>query len=344
MIIRKATKEFLQLHNSLKMIKEFLLYLYDKLWTNITNKENRLWNFLAFYGVGIGVILGTATDTDEKLSFGIGFFLLVITYWAAEITLSADWWSVRNRLMIRGIESRTYEARKGIIPGKYHGPKYSSESLHVISLLVLALLAVLIFSFFTGVFEAGQKINNLSDLIQLLITYSFSVFVLGKCANKRENLIKKYYIVFRELNRDFKELNRNFKELGTIEGYCSEKQIDDREKQDKNSLGWRLHILFFYVIFTLILTVKYHEFARNNINLEFQTFLIFQVISLLIFIIQWIRYKQNLELFGFNFLFWKEKNWLFSFGNFLLILFILISLVSPLWNIILEGILNINPL
>ena len=31
--------------------KDFQLHLYDKLWENIIHKDNRLWTFLAIYGV-----------------------------------------------------------------------------------------------------------------------------------------------------------------------------------------------------------------------------------------------------------------------------------------------------
>lgn len=312
--------------------KEFLLHLYDKLWENITNKENRLWNFLAFYGVGIGIVLGTATD--GKLSFEVGFFLLVLTYWAAEITLSADWWSVRNRLMIRGIESRAYEAIKGVIPRKYRGPKYSSESLHLASLFVLAVLGLIIFAFSAGVFEAGQKIKDLPDIIKILITYFLLVLAFGRFANKREFLIKKYYDIFREFNKDFRELNIQ---------YFSDKEIECRERKDKNSLTWRSQILFFYFILTLIVSVKYYELSsEDNVNVAIQRFFIFQFISLVVFIVQWVLYQKHLEAYGFDISTWEEKTWIFSFTNLLLIVFILISLVSPLWNSILEEILKLT--
>ena len=45
---------------------EFMLHLYDKLWENIVNKENRtLWTFLTVYGAGIRL---TVLEPDDRTS------------------------------------------------------------------------------------------------------------------------------------------------------------------------------------------------------------------------------------------------------------------------------------
>ena len=171
---------------------EFLLHLYDKLWENITYKENRLWTFLTVYGASIGIILGTGAT--ESIGLQAGWLILLLTYWAIELIMDADWWSVRNRLIIGRIEERAPDATKGVIPSFYRSPGYYGESIHNASLFVFAAIGAFVFFKSIGYFDGSwSREMSLSKLVGITILYGIAIFTLFQCLSRRERRINEYY-------------------------------------------------------------------------------------------------------------------------------------------------------
>ena len=213
---------------------EFMLHLYDKLWENIVNKENRLWTFLTVYGAGIGIILGTGTTESFRLPAGC--LILVLTYWAMELIIDADWWSVRNRLMIGRIEKRFGDATKGIIPSFYHSPGYHGEGIHKASLLALALIGFFIFLSSLGYLDGSCfRERSMSRLLGVTALYGSAVLSLVRCLLCRERRIAEYHETRGDLVQDDPAEPRDGEVL----------------RKDKRREGWHLRVIFTYIIATL---------------------------------------------------------------------------------------------
>ena len=177
------------------------MHLYDKLWENIIHKENRLWTFLTVYGAGIGVIIGTGVTESFRLPAGC--LILILTYWAMELIIDADWWSVRNRLMIGRIEQRFPDATKSIIPTFYNSPGYRGESIHKASLVALTSVGFFIFLNSLGYIDGSWlREKSLSRLLGVTALYGIAVFSLIRCLLGHEGRIAEYHQTRGDLIRD----------------------------------------------------------------------------------------------------------------------------------------------
>ena len=264
--------------------QEFQLHLYDKLWENIIHKENRLWTFLTVYGTAIGIAIGTGVA--KTLRFETGFIILLLTYWAAEIIIDAEWWSVRNRLMVRGIERRAHEAIKGIIPSYYHKPFYAGEALLKISLFVFAVVGVTIFALSIGAFERSWEIESLWEFCRITLLYSMSAFFLIRCMHNHEKRIKDYYSIFKNLN----EQERRAGQEGIIP--VSLEELNQSEDRDRKGLSWRLQVLCLYLVVTIAIALRYFQTVDLWI---FVLFCLIQVALIACFLIQRGRYNRSDE-------------------------------------------------
>ncbi len=180
--------------------KDFLLHLYDKLWDNINEKEATVWTFLSVYGAVIGLALGSATFKSIGI-YGV-FAALLLTYWAAHIVLNADWWSIRNRAMVSRIERRFPNARKGVIPTFYSGPRYTNQPLNGISLLVLMFIAYFLYLKTILTYFESDTIRSLSTLAQIsLLQFVFVALAYNALAIEEGNL-HDYFTTYDDLRKD----------------------------------------------------------------------------------------------------------------------------------------------
>ena len=122
---------------------DLLKSLYDKLWTNVWNKENRVWMFLSFYSAGVALALNSGLLTQ----FGLlaPFIVVQLTAWGVHIIIDADWWSIRNRLMVEQIERRYRHQFIAVVPSEYQEPRFSADQLYRFSILVLVVLGGVVF-------------------------------------------------------------------------------------------------------------------------------------------------------------------------------------------------------
>jgi hypothetical protein len=119
--------------------------LYDKLWENIHNKEARVWTFLSFYGAAITLFFSANVSSDLRI---LGFpIVLLISFWAINFVLQAEWWQVRNLLMIRRIQASN-PSIAAIVPSKYQTSSYDPDTLYSLSLIVLGAMSIFVFSAF----------------------------------------------------------------------------------------------------------------------------------------------------------------------------------------------------
>jgi hypothetical protein len=117
--------------------------LYDKLWENMANRDGRVWTFLSFYGAALAFFFGGDNHTELRL---LGLPLIfAISIWTIKIVLSAEWWMIRNQMMVVRVELSDLTHFKGIIPKIYQYPSYGPESLAVMSLYVLSIISFVIF-------------------------------------------------------------------------------------------------------------------------------------------------------------------------------------------------------
>jgi hypothetical protein len=269
--------------------KEFHLALYNKLWENILNKDNRLWTFLAVYGAVIGVAFGISDANSFRVEGGI--FVAVLTYWAAEIVMSSDWWSIRNRLMVRGIERRVGDATKGVIPYYYQSPEYSSESINNVNLFVFGLIACIFFALSVGLFSDNLSKFSEPEFISITILYLLSIIFIFLIGHRREKHISYFFRMFKVLNEEEKGI--------VIEGVASveDDEIDRSEKRNRNSRTFRLYILILYLIFTIILGIRYIFMLKGNI---FLLYVVIQLFFIVIYVYQWITYSVGEKIYGFS--------------------------------------------
>ena len=338
---------------------EFQRHVYDKLWENINQKENRLWTFLAVYGGAIGIAFGTGAAQNLKPE--IGFVLLSLTYWALEIILGAEWWSARNRLMIRGIELQNQKAIVGVIPTFYIRGGYIVEPLLNASLLIISAVGLIIFSMSVKAFDGNATVVSKLELAKIILNYfAFSWFVI-RITHYRETRIREYFRTLKDLNIQLKtkldagEINNL--DLYDLENSKLEKLVEiidpskdfirDKEIEDKTKHSFRVWSLVIYTISTFMISriffnLKINVFHYNFISLNlFNLFMLFYAIILFVCLYQNSLYNKYSSLYGFPFLemFKKNKQKPLSYekyfqryfwSNFLILVFFIGSVIFPL--------------
>jgi hypothetical protein len=254
--------------NHLSAGEEVQLRVYDKLWENIIHKENRLWTFLAIYGAAVGFIVSQDLKQLNEFRYPAYLVLLLLTYWAAEIVIDSDWWSVRNRLMIRGIEQQHQSALRGVIPSVYNAVGYRGESLHAATLIVVCIVGLATY-FITmeAIFSAKEKP---SPSYWAVAIYAFGAFAVVRCLHVRERRLRDYYSTLRDLNV----------QRPTLE----EKDIRAPETGDYGRIAWRVWALLLYVGFTAEVTWRTWNAMDEMIR---GMFLTTQLAMLGLFLLQW---------------------------------------------------------
>jgi hypothetical protein len=214
---------------------ELQLRVYDKLWENIIHKENRLWTFLAIYGAAVGFIVSQDLAELGDFRYAAYFTLLLLTYWAAEIIIDSDWWSVRNRVMIRGIEKRHETALKGVIPSFYNSIGYRGESIHGASIVVVCIVGLVAYLIgINAVFSADKKVQA---AIWAPLLYLFAGLAVMRCLHMRESRLREYYVTLRDLLKE---------EVGVKEG-----DIAAQEVADRIYFKWRPWTMLLYLLLTV---------------------------------------------------------------------------------------------
>ena len=140
---RPFQSSFAKSDDTSQQAPDLLKSLYDKLWTNVWNKENRVWMFLSFYSAGIALALNSGLLTQ----FGLlaPFIVVQLTAWGVHIIIDADWWSIRNRLMVEQIERRYRHQFIAVVPSEYQEPRFSADQLYRFSIVVLVVLGGVVF-------------------------------------------------------------------------------------------------------------------------------------------------------------------------------------------------------
>jgi hypothetical protein len=216
--------------------EELRLRVYDKLWENIIHKENRLWTFLAIYGAAVGFIVAQDTENLREFRDPAYFVLLLLTYWAAEIIIDSEWWSVRNRLMVQGIEKVHQEALKGVIPTFYNDVGYHGESLHGASIVIVC--AVGLSAYFVALHNIVAEENWVAAATWAGILYLTAGLALMRCMHMRERRLMDYYSVFRNLNEQTKAFQ--------------EDRVGEQQRVDIRKLTWRRWVGLVYMVVVVV--------------------------------------------------------------------------------------------
>jgi hypothetical protein len=250
---------------------EARLRVYDKLWENIIHKENRLWTFLTVYGAAVGFIVSQDLTRLGSFHYPAYIALLLLTYWAAEIIIDSDWWSVRNRLMIGGIERHHRPSLQGVIPNFYNSIGYRGESLHTASMVVV--VAVGLMSYLVAmneIFKAPRGTATAWWATALLFgAGSASV----RCLHVRERRLREYYLTLRDLAAQQRHLD--------------EDEIANQEKKDLKRLGQRWKVFWIYGF--LVGVLGWH--AWENLEIQVRPVLIaLQVGIFVIYLLQYCEY------------------------------------------------------
>jgi hypothetical protein len=117
--------------------------LYGKLWDNIGSRDARVWTFMSFYGAALALFFGSSITPEFRL-LGLPV-ILVIAIWTIDIALSAEWWLVRNQMMIVRLEQDDDSELAGKIPTFYQYPGYRVEL--PFTLMALSILAIFVFTY-----------------------------------------------------------------------------------------------------------------------------------------------------------------------------------------------------
>lgn len=208
--------------------KEFHEHLYDKLWENIIHKENRLWTFLSVYGAAIGLAFGSEILGEYEVEKGI--VILILTYWGLELILESDWWSIRNRMMIGGIELQS-KGRQGVVPSFYSGPSFSAEVMHDISAFVFAVIGFSVYSFIVVTYKFGNADALLKDICLLSLLYFSVAGTILRIGYRRRQYIIDYYNHFLDLNSVRTEGKKEKDEI-SVEAR--------KDLRNKSWLGWSI--------------------------------------------------------------------------------------------------------
>jgi cell division protein ZapA (FtsZ GTPase activity inhibitor) len=260
---------------------EFLLHLYDALWENMRSKENRLWTFLSIYGAAVGLLFagGQASEVPGAELFALTI-IMALSVWAVLIVLNANWWYNRNQLIVTRIEKRFPEAVKGVVPKPYYlNPNFRYDALSQSSVLVLGLLLFLLYCRTLWTYQNPESIQSSLALFTVAVLYLLFVYSTGYCLVRHEIDIRRYYSAKKHLLEDAEELSSQ-ERLNLLKDETSvRKKLDVRP--------WVLCVLFFVAaLFDFIV-------YRNGTPSPWLWIgIICQVGVVVVFILQWIKYRQ----------------------------------------------------
>ncbi len=167
---------------------EFLLHLYDKLWENISSRENRFWTFLAVYGAAVGLLLGTNLPANLKPYAMV--LVLALTVWAILIVNAADSWQRRNLLMIARVEQKFDGASDGILPRIYKLDRYRVEYLTRASILILSFIAITMYVRVMWPFIGETPIQSIGGLLAMVTIHVGFVAAVVYCVHQLEGSMR----------------------------------------------------------------------------------------------------------------------------------------------------------
>jgi hypothetical protein len=172
--------------------KDFLLHLYDKLWENMGRKEGRLWSYLSIYGAALALSLGVGQYAGTQ-NYSV-LIALALTVWAVLIVVNANWWYVRNRLMVTQIEKRFGDvATAGVIPKVYQNATFQFDRLYRGSTIILSAIALLLFLRTTWQVEAAGQMSDPNSAISVALFYSFLLISIAYCVQQNDSYIASFY-------------------------------------------------------------------------------------------------------------------------------------------------------
>jgi hypothetical protein len=199
--------------------QDFLLHLYDKLWSLVSEKEKRLWTFLSVYGAAIGLVYSAGKFTGNELYTSL--IVLALTLWAVLLIIDADWWSKRNRMLVKQIENQFSAAVTGIIPSTYHSLRPRGDSLYKTSILILLIVAILTYTKTASLNWKTDSLNSMESIVVHSLLYLFFVGGVIYCVHKREQDLRNYFTVRLTLFSDIERMTN----------------LSDHQQKDKESLS-----------------------------------------------------------------------------------------------------------
>jgi hypothetical protein len=117
--------------------------LYGKLWDNIGSRDARVWTFISFYGAVLALFFGSSITPEFRL-LGLPI-ILVIAVWTIDLALSAEWWLVRNQMMVVRLELDDDSGLVGKVPSFYQYPGYRVDL--PFTLFALSIIAIFVFTY-----------------------------------------------------------------------------------------------------------------------------------------------------------------------------------------------------
>ena len=267
------------------------------------------------------VSIAIGRTVTNAIGVETGWIILLLTYWAAEIILNSEWWSARNRLMIRGIERKFSEGTMGVIPTYYQDPKYVVESIHDVSLFVFGALGLIVYILHIGNFKNTTDVVNFKELVSITSIYAVFVILLSKCLHTREKHIHEFYELAFDLNDQ--EIKR--KDHSHPAGLEPESILKNK-LEDKKKMNFRKFALIAYLAATSMIGYRIW-----SIGISFMVFWILsQCLVVIIFWSQYQTYQRSKDAFGFQF-FLKGGVSDRAYRNFnlALVLFFIISISVP---------------
>ncbi len=148
--------------------RDYLINLYNQLWNNLIGAETRLLQFLGFYGVVLGLLIGSAPDHIPVDAPVIA--IVFASVWAAHVAIDANHWARRNHALVALVERRlaAQDTLNFLFPASYRQPRYGISSIYQIHLSFFLVVCLLTISQLFHNAEEHMSALTVSGLLLLL--------------------------------------------------------------------------------------------------------------------------------------------------------------------------------
>lgn len=249
--------------------------LYGKLWDNIASRDARVWTFMSFYGAALALFFGSSITPEFRL-LGLPV-ILVIAVWTINLALSAEWWLVRNQMMIVRLEVDDDSGLVGKVPTFYQYPGYRVDL--PFTLLALSIIAIFVFTYASFLLtsidgtaahaaaspsatapsavdlQIQTMVSKLRPLL-LIILHSVAILVTAQILSRRESQIDECWVLAGDYQ--YQHLNTaNIKPVSTAGGELTDDRLRDNWAANRNLYSLRGCAIPFIVLLYAVTIAPY---------------------------------------------------------------------------------------
>ncbi len=185
-----------------KYFNDYLINYREGLWLSIRQKENGVWQFIAFFAGAIVIVAGILEGNKSNgpltyLTLGImSMIVVLVSFWGVAIILDANFWEKRNLWIHSNIEWKLLGKREigKIIPLSYANPDFDYSRVYSLHIYLLFIILNLILGGNIIFLKQPNLYNNQTVLIAGVLGIIISV-VVSFINNRDQEWVKKYHNV-----------------------------------------------------------------------------------------------------------------------------------------------------